>query len=268
MKNIHFLMQTYILQSNTFLGLFVGQNVITLQSINSTNNYLKEILTKSKPIPEGTVIMAVEQLAGRGQVGNTWHSEPGKNLTFSVLLHPTFLPVEQQFQLNKTICLALNDLLSAYFGSSAQIKWPNDSYVDKQKIGGILIENNIQGNLIKQSIVGIGLNVNQYHFPSALKNVTSFNRITSREFDLISLLKEICGAIEARYLQLKARKSKEMDAEYLSKLYLLDQWGMYLVNGKIQSGKIVGVSASGHLQIEIENQIKEYGLKEIEFISN
>jgi BirA family biotin operon repressor/biotin-[acetyl-CoA-carboxylase] ligase len=248
------------------LGLFVGQNIITLKSVDSTNNYLKEILSKSKPLPEGTVILAVEQSAGRGQLGNRWHSESGKNLTFSVLLNPTFLAVEQQFELNKAVSLALNDVLSTYFGVSAKIKWPNDSYIGTQKIGGMLIENNIHGNLLKHAIIGIGLNVNQLSFPSVLKNVTSFKQILRKEHNLEHLLGEICGAIEARYLQLKAGKFKEIGAEYLNKLYLLNEWSMYRIKGKLQSGKICGVNTAGCIEVEIENQVKTYGLKEIEFI--
>jgi len=261
-------MQTYTLQSNTFLGLFVGQNIITLKFVDSTNSYLKDMLSKSKPILEGTVILAVEQSAGRGQLGRVWHSESGKNLTFSILLNPSFLPIEKQFDLNKAVSLAINDVLSKYIGTSAKIKWPNDSYVGNRKIGGMLIENNIHGNLLKHAIIGIGLNVNQVSFPSVLKNVTSFSKLLQRDHDLLHLLKEICGAVEARYLQLKAGKFKEIGAEYLSKLYLLNEWSMYRINGKLQSGKICGVNAIGYLEVETENQIKEYGLKEIEFISN
>lgn len=261
-------MQTYILQSNTFLGLFVGQNIITLQFVDSTNNYLKDIVSKSKPILEGTVILAVEQSAGRGQLGSTWHSESGKNLTFSILLNPTFLPVERQFELNKAISLAINDVLSKHFGALAKIKWPNDSYIGMQKIGGMLIENNIHGTLLKHAIIGIGLNVNQTSFPSILKNVTSFSQFLHQDYDLLHLLKELCSAIEARYLQLKAGKFNEIGAEYLSKLYRLNEWDMYRIHGKLQSGKICGVSVTGQLQVETENQIREYTLKEIEFISN
>ena len=230
------------MQNNNFLGLFVGQHIITLQSVDSTNNYLKRILSKSKPLLEGTVILAVEQLAGRGQLGNSWHSEPGKNLTCSILLNPIFLPIEHQFELNRIISLALNDVLTTYFGLAAKIKWPNDSYIDKQKIGGILIENIIHGNLIKHSIIGIGLNVNQLDFPRSLKNVTSFKQILEIEQDLSTLLKEICMAIEIRYLQLKAGKYQEIDTAYLNKLYLWDEWTMYQINGKLQIGKIHGIS--------------------------
>lgn len=258
-------MQTYILQSNTFLGLFVGQNIVCLSNVDSTNNYLKELLTKSRPVPEGSVIMAVKQSAGRGQIGNAWHSEAGKNLTFSVVLYPSFLPIEQQFELTKAVSLALNDVLSIYFGPSAKIKWPNDCYIDDKKIGGILIENNIQGNLIKHSIIGIGLNINQSDFPSELKNVTSFNQFFSTQHELMTVLGQICSAIEARYLQLKAGNLREIGMQYLSNLYLLNQWNIYRINDRLQSGKICGIDPQGRLLVEIDSQIQSFGLKEISF---
>lgn len=254
------------MQSNTFLGLFIGQNIITLKYVDSTNNYLKDKLSKSEPLAEGTVILAEEQSAGRGQMGNIWHSERGKNLTFTILLNPHFLPIEQQFQLNKVISLGLNDVLSTYFGDSAKIKWPNDSYIGNDKIGGILIENNIQGNLLKHAVVGIGLNVNQTHFSSLLKNVTSFGKISQQDYHLMDILIEICKAIEARYLQLKAGKYQKIDEEYLKKLYRFNEWSMYRINGEVKSGKIRGISKEGHLELENENQITQYGLKEIAFI--
>ena len=254
------------MQSNTFLGLFVGQNIITLKCIDSTNNYLKELLSKSKPVPEGTVILAEEQSAGRGQMGNVWHSEAGKNLTFSIVLNPTFLPIDQQFKLNRAVSLALNDVLARYFGDSAKIKWPNDSYIGTHKIGGMLIENSIQNNSLKHAVIGIGLNVNQSQFSSVLKNVTSFVKILNQEHQLTSLLTEICKAIEVRYLQLKAGKYQQMEVDYLNKLYKLNEWSLYRIDGQITSGKIKGVSADGHLEVEVDHQVKQYGLKEIEFI--
>lgn len=254
------------MQSNTFLGLFVGQNIITLKYVDSTNNYLRDLLSKSKPPPEGTVILAVEQSAGRGQLGCVWHSQPGKNLTFSVLLNPIYLPIERQFQLNKAISLALNDVLAKYFGDSAKIKWPNDSYIGSHKIGGMLIENSIQGSVLKHAIIGIGLNVNQLNFPSLLKNVTSFGKILHQEYHLTQLLTEICGAIEARYLQLKAGKHQHIDAEYLNKLYLFNEWSMYRIHGEVKSGRICGISREGYLEVETEKEVKRYGLKEIAFV--
>ncbi|MGB4775592.1 MAG: biotin--[acetyl-CoA-carboxylase] ligase [Daejeonella sp.] len=258
---------SYTLQNNTFSGLFVGNNIVTLNEVDSTNSYLKDVLSKSAPLLEGTVIMAEKQYAGRGQMDSTWLSEAGKNLTFSVLLNPSFLSIDRQFDLSKVVSLALNDMLSLYFGDSAKIKWPNDSYINNQKIGGILIENIIQGNRIKHAIIGIGLNVNQTDFEPALKNVTSFKKILNVDYKLASLLADICKAIEVRYLQLKAGKISEITTCYLQKLYLFNQLVSFKIGGEVKRSKIIGVSQEGKIKLETKGTIKEFGLKEIEFIS-
>lgn len=254
------------MQNNTFSGLFIGQNLITLNEVNSTNTFLKDALSKSTPFYEGTVILAEKQYAGRGQADNSWQSEAGKNLTFSILLNPTFLPVEKQFDLNKAISLALNDVLSKYSSGNAFIKWPNDSYIGSKKIAGILIENIVSGNKIKHAIIGIGINVNQEKFPSDIKNVTSLKQALHQDYDLLDLLAEICGSVEARYLQLKAGKSIELDVAYLNKLYLRDEWAPFKFDGQIQSGKITGITASGQLKLDTPNGIRYFNNKEIEFI--
>jgi len=129
------------LQNNIFSGLFVGQNLTVLKETGSTNNYLKDLLSNSKPVNEGTVIMAESQTAGRGQQQNRWHSEPFKNLTFSLLLQPKFLSLQQQFELTRAVSLGVITALQQATGANIQVKWPNDIYYGDKKLGGILIEN-------------------------------------------------------------------------------------------------------------------------------
>ena len=255
------------MQNNTFSGLFIGKNVLKLDKVDSTNTYLKDALSKSAPLKEGTVIMAEEQFAGRGQATNSWSSEPGKNLTFSLLLTPHFLAINKQFDLNKMICLAINDVLVSYIGDTAKIKWPNDIYAGNDKIGGILIENIIQGKQLKYAIIGVGLNVNQIKFPENIKNVTSLKQILHADYDLQMLLAEICQAVETRYMQLQSGDTSGLSSKYLSKLYWLNEWKYFVINGIKDSGRICGVSSEGHLQVELGSGIKEFGLKEIEFMA-
>jgi len=255
------------LQNNTFSGLFIGRNLITLKEVDSTNTFLKDALSKSKPFLDGTVIMADRQYSGRGQASNSWLSEAGKNLTFSVLLNPGFLPIERQFDLNMAISLALNDFLNKYTSGAASIKWPNDSYVGKKKIGGILIENIVHGNTIKHAIIGIGLNVNQVNFPADLMNVTSLKQALHQDYNLMDLLGEICSIIESRYLQLKAGKTEKLKDEYLSQLYLKDTWALFRFDNEIQKGKIQGLSSIGQLILETANGLRYFNNKEIEFIN-
>jgi BirA family transcriptional regulator, biotin operon repressor / biotin---[acetyl-CoA-carboxylase] ligase len=256
------------LQNNIFSQLFVGQNIVSLASVDSTNSWLKELLSKSEPVAEGTVIMAEEQFAGRGQMSNTWVSESGKNLTISILLKPDFLPVDQQFLLNQTVSLALNDVLRKFFDNTATIKWPNDCYVGPRKIGGVLIENIIQGGQIKNSVIGIGLNVNQVEYPESLKNVTSFKKILHRDYDLRGLLSEICAAIEVRYLQLRGGHTSGINNEYLERLYKRGIYSMYRIGEETVKGRILGTSRYGQLEVEIEGETRQFGLKEIEFIQD
>ena len=202
------------MQNNIFSSLFVGQNLLTLKEVDSTNNFLKNLLSNSKPLPEGTVIMAESQFAGRGQQNNQWHAEPGKNLTFSILLNPTFLGIANQFDLTRTISLGVYDALQPILGHQFKIKWPNDLYYGDQKLGGMLIENLISGTQIKNAIIGIGINVNQENFPADASNATSIKQILHADYDLRNLLSEICSHIEAWYLNLKAGKIALVRDEY------------------------------------------------------
>ena len=131
--------------NNTF---FTGKFLLHLPSVDSTNNYAKNYIAKSSPI-DGTVILADEQFAGRGQSGNIWLSEAGKNLTFSIIYQTSFLLATEQFYLNMAISLGISAALASILlpdsDLSVKIKWPNDIYVQNKKIAGILIENTISG---------------------------------------------------------------------------------------------------------------------------
>ncbi|HPH88516.1 MAG TPA: biotin--[acetyl-CoA-carboxylase] ligase, partial [Chitinophagales bacterium] len=148
-----------------------------LPSVDSTNTYAKSLIAKSSPI-DGTVILADEQFAGRGQSGNVWQSEAGKNLTFSIIYQTSFLLATEQFYLNMAVSLGIWSMVNSKLSIeknkeltihdsrfTTKIKWPNDIYVNNQKIAGILIENTISGMHLKHSVIGVGLNVNQEQFP-------------------------------------------------------------------------------------------------------
>jgi BirA family biotin operon repressor/biotin-[acetyl-CoA-carboxylase] ligase len=256
-----------ILQNNIFSGLFVGQNLITIQHVDSTNNYLKELLSNSKPLPEGTVIMAESQYAGRGQQNNHWHSEPGKNLTFSLLLKPSFLSVVQQFDLTRVVSLGIINALEPFLGDKVKVKWPNDIYYEDKKLGGILIENTLQGNQIKNSVVGIGLNINQEVFPLDVAKAVSVKQILHRDYDLKFILSEICKNIEALYLKLKTGHFEHVRSAYLDRLYWLNEDKMFKVNGLVFKGSITGVKGNGLLVVNNDSGASEFNQKEIEFLN-
>jgi BirA family biotin operon repressor/biotin-[acetyl-CoA-carboxylase] ligase len=150
-------------------------NIIKIKEIDSTNHWLKEQSNKQF-LDEGTTVVAEYQTAGKGPRGNRWDSEAGKNITCSLLLYPDFLPVKQHFLLSKVVALGIKDAAEQYI-RPVHIKWPNDIYYQNRKIAGILIENEITGQTIGKSIVGIGLNVNQEQFSDAAPNAVSIKQI-------------------------------------------------------------------------------------------
>lgn len=256
------------MQNNIFLTLFVGQTLVKLQEIDSTNSYLRNLLSNSTPLIEGTVIMAEHQFAGRGQSNNVWMSQPGKNLTLSIYLKPSFLPVNNQFALNKAISLGIIDTLKPIIGDACKIKWPNDIYYHDKKLGGVLIENVTKGYQLRDSIVGIGLNVNQNVFSESLSRVTSLSNVLLKDFDLNNLLIIICQNIESRYLQLKSGKLELLDKDYLNNLYRFEELHQFEINNEKIDGVIKGINDIGKLLIQTDEGLKELDLKEVVFIFN
>ena len=182
--------------------LFVGQHIIELSSVDSTNNYLID-LSQNKSLLEGTVVIAKEQTAGKGQRNNRWSSEAGKSLCMSILLKPK-LDVSQQFLFNKFIALSLCQALNNY-SLTAKIKWPNDILIDSKKVAGILVENSIRGSKIEKSVVGVGVNINNNisQLPSATSLADCLNTIPT----VSELLELICKKIEKNYFLLKQKPS-------------------------------------------------------------
>lgn len=224
------------------------------------------MVSNSKPVIEGTVIMAEEQTAGRGQQQNGWYAEPGKNLTFSLLLKPTFLPITDQFHLTKATSLGVYDALKPLLGDALKIKWPNDIYYGNKKLGGMLIENMIQGGQIKNAVVGIGLNINQQNFPEHLPNATSVMQILGVEHDLKLILASICRHIEAYYLTLKADKVNLLKEKYLSHLFRFNEVHVFRSKGEEFEGVIKDVRDNGILVVVKHSAEHEFSLKEIEFV--
>ena len=238
--------------------------IIKLNAIDSTNSFLKE-LAQSTTLENCTVVVAKEQKKGRGQQESNWVSEPFKNLTVSVYFSNIDLEISNQKYLNFAISLAIFDILSHQKAKDLSIKWPNDILSANKKICGILIENTIKGRKINNSIIGIGLNVNQEKFPDALKNVTSLKKITHKEFDLELLLVEVIQKIEERLKMLSLKKFTDLETEYLNVLYKKNIPTMFKDSHDVLfMGKIIGISSLGSLQIELEDEtIKEFGIKEV-----
>lgn len=243
----------------------IGNKVVRLTSIDSTNNYAN-LQIREKELPEGTVFLAYEQTAGRGQMKNFWESEPGMNLTFSIVLFPEFLEIRKQFMLSKIVTLGIYQALNKKI-ENLRIKWPNDIYVGNKKLGGILIENSIMYGAIKSAVIGIGLNVNQTVFKSNAPNPVSLKSLTNQHQDCDMVLADLLSGIDTYYSLLRDGKEKQINREFISVLYRLNEKHTYRSEGELFEGTIVGVNGIGQLQIRKDNgQIAEFHFKEVEFV--
>jgi BirA family biotin operon repressor/biotin-[acetyl-CoA-carboxylase] ligase len=210
------------------------------------------------------VVITDKQTKGRGQRGNQWITEPGKNLTFSLILKPAFLIPSEQFFLTIAVSLGIVDCIKGYFNLTASIKWPNDIIVEGKKVAGILTENQLRGNKIIHSIVGIGLNVNQESF--AVPAAGSLLQMTGRSCDLSLLLNELLEHIESRYIMLRNGRAKELTRDYLQVLYWKDEEHVYFSKGERLKGVIKGISPTGKLVVEMDHSEQVFDIKEIEYL--
>ena len=241
-------------------------HIIKLNAIDSTNSYLKKLLSEKKAT-NGTTVVAKNQFAGRGQMGSVWQSENGKNLTFSTLIKISNFNILDQFYLSMVVSLALYEVVKSLCNTSVYIKWPNDILADKDKIAGILIENTIRGEFITNSIVGIGLNVNQQRFSKNLKNITSLSNLTGNQFNLDAVLLEILNKINFYTELLPKKEFKTLKHQYINCLYKYNTPTMFEDKTNTNFlGKIIDVFEDGKIGIELENEsTRKFNFKEIKF---
>lgn len=241
-------------------------NIIKLNAIESTNLYLKKLAVE-KELESYTVVSANYQSAGRGQMGANWHSEIGKNLTFSLLIKFETFEIAHQFYLSMAVSLGLLAAIRFHISSPLFVKWPNDILADKDKLAGILIENIVSGNVIKQTVIGIGLNVNQEQFPSTIGKVTSLKKIKGNSFDTDSLLETIVISIQNFVDFIERKEFQKLKELYLKSLYKFQKPAMFEDDkGLIFLGKIVNICEDGKLEVELENEkTRKFNLKEIKF---
>jgi len=246
---------------------FKNAGLIELKSTESTNLYTLNLL-KSRSLEEGSIIYTEEQTGGKGQGNNRWESEPGKNLTATIVLYPGFLKPEDQFMLTKVVSLAVCTMLDNYkLPSRAMIKWPNDIYIYQGKIAGILINNDITGNNISRSIAGLGLNINQESFGENAPGAVSLKILTGIEYEVKKLLTEWHKSMEHWYEILMNPDFKTLDEAYLERLYRLNQPAEYIVRGKRMEATILGLAEYGMLMLK-DNSGKQYicALQEVVFV--
>ncbi len=228
--------------------------IVHIDETDSTNRWLREHGGE-----EDMVVVADYQTAGRGQGTNRWESERGKNLTFSVLVHPVGLAANRQFHLSMAVSLACVDALGEYIGDLS-IKWPNDLYWRNGKLGGILIEHRLHGTAIRDSIIGVGLNVNQRTFRSDAPNPVSLWQICGQETDRDHLLRDIVERF-GRYL------GSDVKERYLSMLYRRRGYHPYVDADGPFMAEQAGVEDDGHLLLrDDDGRLRRYAFKQVQFV--
>ena len=238
-------------------------------SIGSTNTYLRE-LNGGDPDYDYEVAVASFQTAGRGQKGNTWESEAGKNLLFSILAHPQGIKVQEQFYISEAIALAVSDSVIAFIGpeyaDGVSVKWSNDVYWKDFKMAGILIENTLQGDRILDTVAGVGLDVNQEVFVSDAPNPISMRNITGREFDIDALLNDIVERF-INYMELPDDKRQEVDKLYRNRLYRREGYHEFRDENGIFKACIEGIRPDGCLMLQTRSsEHRVYEFKQVQFI--
>ena len=233
--------------------------------IDSTNAYLQR--KQSEADIRNWVVSANEQTAGKGMGNNSWESEAGKNLTFSLAVDMSFLPAEKQFLLSKAVPLGIIDVLDNILpNEKLSIKWPNDIIYENRKLAGILINSTIKANMMDISIIGIGLNVNQMQFKDWPTHPISLKQITGKTYDLQALLKQIVEHILIK-VKLLNDAPAVIEQDYLKRLFRYRTWADYEVEGKIVRLFMTGIDKFGRLQLLDEQQkMFCYEIKQIRFL--
>ncbi len=240
-------------------SLFVGQKQIYLPYCHSTNDVALE-LSKKSDFFDGTLVITDFQTAGRGQRGTVWESSSGQNLTMSLLIDSSFLKLQQQFELSMCAAVAALAAIKSFFSAKAEVKWPNDLYLNNKKVGGILIENSLREGNLRTSVIGVGINISQTTFENP-RATSLFNEGIEVSREVFS--ERFCEYFETYLLMIKQGQS-------LRDIYLINLLGMnekrkYVVGEQEFYGVIKGIDKDGLLIVDSEFSQKTFDIKEITF---
>ncbi len=237
-----------------------GRLLIELRSAASTNKIAAEMLA-AREVRHGAVILAHEQTAGQGQRGRSWISAPGQDLTFSMVVLPDGLRADKQFVLSRIAALAVHDVVVSAVKGEVKIKWPNDILVERRKIAGILIQNELVGENVSTSIIGIGLNVNNTALPEELL-ATSLALECGHTLDRWKLLSQFCEKLEHRYHQ----AVDQLSAEYAADLWARGRWAEILLDGDPVIARPMDVDEAGKLILEFDDgSVRALGMDRVRF---
>jgi BirA family biotin operon repressor/biotin-[acetyl-CoA-carboxylase] ligase len=242
----------------------LGHHRVVLPETTSTNTYATELLHLGEAV-HGTVVVAREQTAGRGQRGRSWVSGAGEDLTASLVLLPQRLVAQDQYVINRLVTLAMVDVLAPLLDKPVRIKWPNDIVVEHRKIAGILIKTELAGSLVQSAVVGIGLNVNSLgHDPAFM--ATSLRQESGGLHDPDQLLDSICQAMERRNVHWE-QGHVDATADFTGKLWSRGRWAHFLLDGKDFTARPLDVDAMGRLLVEDEQgTVAAYGTDRLQLL--
>jgi BirA family transcriptional regulator, biotin operon repressor / biotin---[acetyl-CoA-carboxylase] ligase len=235
--------------------------------LNSTNLRASQMLPKLQ-VKEPFWVRTDNQVAGRGQGNNTWISEPSLNLTGTLAIFPFQFSAMNQFLLSKTFAIAAAGFLELFI-DDVRIKWPNDLYAGKRKIGGILIETSILGGYLDSALLGIGININQTVFPDQLPNPVSISLLTGLTYDLTEMEDLLIESFLNQYRLIELGSFDEINELYISKLYRFGEFCQFKTPNQMLTGKIIGINEFGHLILQtFSGSILSFGYQEIEYLLN
>ena len=245
-------------------------SIVHLLEVDSTNRYVRDeaaALWQNRGISDFAVVTAGHQTAGRGQRGNTWNSNAGENLLFSILVRPgETLEVSRQFLLSQAVALSIHDAMKCH-GIETQLKWPNDIYAGNRKLAGILLELDYSGAFVEQSIIGIGLNVNQEGFPPMDRTPVSMKMLRKRDFILDDVLATILDLFEHYYTEMRFGNRDAIAAEYKRVLLGMNERHTFIDRDGRFDAVIQDIESDGHLiLLRNDGSTGRYAFKEVEMV--
>lgn len=245
-------------------NFFSQFKILTYEQVESTNALAWQRL-KNGEAQNGDIIMARYQINGKGQGKNTWYSSEGSNLLLSFICKDIQIKATQLTQLNLLVSLSVFNTVNYFFPEITSLKWPNDILVNEHKIAGILIETALQGEYIKNAVIGIGININEENFPEFSPAACSFFTLSKKYHDLNSVFNILIEQLDKQLSKIKNGGFEEIKGEYESVLFGMGTIRYFRSGEKGFSGIIKGINSHGQLCVMVDGELKIFNNKEIEF---
>ncbi len=233
----------------------VGHNLVFLELVDSTNNEARR--QAEKGAGDGTLVVALEQSAGKGRRGRSWVSARGSGVWMSLLLRPDFMP-EDASMLTLIAAMAVREGIRQTAGLEGQIKWPNDVVLNGKKVCGILTEMSTEMEWIRYVVIGIGINVNMREFPEEIRETaTSLALCADKTIRCAELIAAVAGTWEYYYKKfLKTRDFSLLMEEYNQMLVNVDREVKVLAPKGEYTGISRGINERGELLVETNQELR------------